>query len=133
MLRPCAANVSLSLRPSIDPGSDSSEDERPNRNTIGDVPLQWYRDEDHVGYDLEVRGGSAGRESRCTQQLAAWPPDQPLTVLRDSKGGKIIRKQRKDALDRLLDRNDSKKVRAAVRAAAYMRLHASQGLIHYAG
>ncbi len=65
MLRlPCCAatSLSLSLRPSVDPGSDSSEDERPNRNTIGDVPLQWYRDEDHVGYDLEVRGGgSAGR------------------------------------------------------------------------
>jgi len=36
-----------------DPASDSSEDERPNRNTIGDVPLAWYKDEEHVGYDVE--------------------------------------------------------------------------------
>jgi ribosome biogenesis protein ERB1 len=36
-----------------DPASDSSEDERPNRNTIGDVPLNWYRDEEHVGYDVD--------------------------------------------------------------------------------
>ena len=42
------------------------------------MPLAWYKDEDHIGYDL--------------------------------KGKKIIRKQRMDALDRLLDRNDSKKV-----------------------
>ena len=34
-----------------DPGSDSSEDERPHRNTIGNVPLEWYADEGHVGYD----------------------------------------------------------------------------------
>lgn len=33
----------------VDPGSDSSEDERPNRNTVGEVPLEWYKDEDHVG------------------------------------------------------------------------------------
>lgn len=32
--------------------SDSSEDEVAPRNTIGDVPLEWYKDEDHVGYDI---------------------------------------------------------------------------------
>lgn len=30
--------------------SDSSEDEVPDRNTIGDVPLEWYKNEDHIGY-----------------------------------------------------------------------------------
>ena len=43
------------------------------------MPLSWYKDEDHIGYDLG--------------------------------GLKIIRKKRMDALDKLLDRNDSKKVR----------------------
>lgn len=61
----------------MDPGSDSSEDERPNRNTIGDVPLAWYKHEDHIGYDKE--------------------------------GGKITKSKKKDQLDKLLDRNDSKK------------------------
>ncbi|XP_059450018.1 ribosome biogenesis protein BOP1 homolog [Corylus avellana] len=32
--------------------SDSSEDEVTPRNTIGDVPLKWYQDEAHIGYDL---------------------------------------------------------------------------------
>ncbi len=32
-----------------DPGSDSSEDERANRNTVGNVPLEWYKDEGHIG------------------------------------------------------------------------------------
>jgi hypothetical protein len=45
---------------------------------VGDIPLAWYKDEDHVGYDME--------------------------------GSKIIRKARKDALERLLDKNDSRKV-----------------------
>ncbi|KAH6827491.1 Transducin/WD40 repeat-like superfamily protein [Perilla frutescens var. hirtella] len=32
--------------------SDSSEDEVAPRNTVGNVPLVWYRDEEHIGYDL---------------------------------------------------------------------------------
>ena len=34
-----------------DAGTDSSEDERAPRNTIGAVPLEWYNDEEHIGYD----------------------------------------------------------------------------------
>ncbi|GIL57090.1 hypothetical protein Vafri_12368 [Volvox africanus] len=60
-----------------DPGSDSSEDERPNRNTVGAVPLEWYKDEEHIGYDID--------------------------------GRRIARTARKDKLQQLLDRNDSKK------------------------
>lgn len=22
------------------------------RNTVGDVPLEWYREEEHIGYDV---------------------------------------------------------------------------------
>lgn len=32
--------------------SDSSEDEVVPRNTVGDVPLEWYKEEEHIGYDL---------------------------------------------------------------------------------
>ena len=38
-----------------DPASDSSEDEREGRNTVGDVPLEWYKGEAHIGYDREGR------------------------------------------------------------------------------
>ncbi|CAE8656306.1 unnamed protein product, partial [Polarella glacialis] len=34
-----------------DGSSDDSEDDAP-RNRIGNVPLHWYKDEDHVGYDI---------------------------------------------------------------------------------
>ncbi|RDX91898.1 Ribosome biogenesis protein BOP1-like protein, partial [Mucuna pruriens] len=34
--------------------SDSSEDEVvAPRNTVGDVPLKWYEDEPHIGYDIK--------------------------------------------------------------------------------
>ena len=58
----------------LDAASDSSEEERPQRNTVGDVPLEWYSDEEHIGYDKD--------------------------------GEKIIKSKKKDALDRLLERND---------------------------
>ncbi|KAK4776095.1 hypothetical protein SAY87_024056 [Trapa incisa] len=32
--------------------SDSSEDEVAPRNTIGNVPLEWYKDEELIGYDI---------------------------------------------------------------------------------
>ncbi|KAG7553833.1 WD40-repeat-containing domain superfamily, partial [Arabidopsis suecica] len=32
--------------------SDSSEDEVAPRNTVGDIPLDWYKDEKHIGYDI---------------------------------------------------------------------------------
>ncbi|KAL2907245.1 Ribosome biogenesis protein BOP1-like protein [Bienertia sinuspersici] len=35
--------------------SDSSEDEVAPRNTIGDVPLEFYKDEEHIGYDVKGR------------------------------------------------------------------------------
>ena len=38
----------------VDEGSDSSDDERPARNTIGAVPLTWYKDEQHIGYDRDA-------------------------------------------------------------------------------
>ena len=39
----------------VDEGSDSSEDEWPPRNTVGEVPLHWYNDEQHIGYDRDAK------------------------------------------------------------------------------
>lgn len=36
-------------------GSDSSDEEVGPRNTIGDVPLEFYRGEEHLGYNLAGR------------------------------------------------------------------------------
>ena len=46
-----------------DDGSDSSEDERPPKNTVGDVPLEWYKHEEHIGYDRYVTVSSTDAPS----------------------------------------------------------------------
>ena len=46
-------NSRFGIHPHQVDDSDSSEDERPSRNTIGNVPLEWYKDEEHIGYDRE--------------------------------------------------------------------------------
>lgn len=43
--------------------SDSSEDEVGPRNTIGDVPLEWYKEEEHIGYDV------AGKKIKKKERL----------------------------------------------------------------
>ena len=30
-----------------------SSDEEEIRNTVGNVPMEWYKDYEHIGYDLE--------------------------------------------------------------------------------
>lgn len=63
-----------------DEASDSSEDERPNRNTVGNVPLQWYKDEEHVGYDVE--GNKLEKKARKDQldKLLARSDGKGLTI-----------------------------------------------------
>jgi len=50
-----------------DASSDDSEDDAP-RNRIGNVPLEWYKDEDHVGYDL---AGERIRKTLSTGEIDA--------------------------------------------------------------
>ena len=45
----CSPAEQLGPITQLDAGSDSSEDEREPRNTVGDVPLRWYKDEEHIG------------------------------------------------------------------------------------
>jgi len=60
---------------------DSSDGGRPNRNTAGDVPLDWYRQEGHVGYDMD--GGRLDRRGPSGDKLDA--------VLARADSGKAVR------------------------------------------
>ena len=42
--------------------SSDDEDEDGTGNRIGRVPLHWYEDYDHIGYD--VKGGKLGRKAK---------------------------------------------------------------------
>lgn len=51
--------------------SDSSEDEVAPRNTIGEVPLEWYKEEDHIGYDISGKKiKKQGRRDKIDSFLA---------------------------------------------------------------
>lgn len=54
-----------------DDGSESSEDEKPPRNTVGNVPLEWYKQEEHIGYDrcLPVREHKAISQVQVPTQM----------------------------------------------------------------
>ncbi|KAK6157005.1 hypothetical protein DH2020_011253 [Rehmannia glutinosa] len=62
--------------------SDSSEDEVAPRNTIGNVPLEWYKDEEHIGYDL------AGKKIKKKERQSKL--DSFLASVDDSKNWRKI-------------------------------------------
>jgi ribosome biogenesis protein ERB1 len=48
--------------------SDSSDDE--TTNTIGNVPIEWYDDFDHIGYD--INGSKIQRPAVSKDQLDSF-------------------------------------------------------------
>ncbi|KAL8488580.1 hypothetical protein ACS0TY_024748 [Phlomoides rotata] len=62
--------------------SDSSEDEVEPRNTVGNVPLVWYKDEEHIGYD---RSGKKIKKKEKQSKL-----DSFLASADDSKNWRKI-------------------------------------------
>lgn len=68
--------------------SDSSEDEVETRNTIGDVPFEWYKEEEHIGYD------KAGRKIKKKERMDKL--DSFLARTDDSKSWRTIRDELED-------------------------------------
>ncbi|CAA7050677.1 unnamed protein product [Microthlaspi erraticum] len=62
--------------------SDSSEDEVAPRNTIGDVPIKWYDDEKHIGYDITGK--------KITKKEKQDKLDSFLATMDDSKNWRKI-------------------------------------------
>ena len=74
-----------------DPASDSSEDERPNRNTVGDIPLEWYGAEEHIGYDLEGKPvEKKGRRDALERLLARSDSAKEWRTIYDEYNGEEI-------------------------------------------
>ncbi|GAB4816894.1 hypothetical protein N2152v2_003940 [Parachlorella kessleri] len=67
----------------VDNASDSSEDERPNRNTVGEVPLAWYKDEEHIGYDVEGQRLEKRPQKDKLDKLLARNDGKGLTIYDD--------------------------------------------------
>ncbi|XP_059827599.1 ribosome biogenesis protein bop1 isoform X1 [Hypanus sabinus] len=41
------------LTPPVDEYKEDSSDEEDIRNTVGNIPMEWYKDYPHIGYDLD--------------------------------------------------------------------------------
>ena len=66
-----------------DDESDSSDDEG-TLNRVGDIPLEWYKDEGHVGYDVEGRKLMKKERSALQQLLDATDDPNAYRTIYDA-------------------------------------------------
>ncbi|CAH8320035.1 unnamed protein product [Eruca vesicaria subsp. sativa] len=89
--------------------SDSSEDEVAPRNTVGDVPLEWYRDEKHIGYDITGK--------KITKKEKQDKLDSFLATMDDSKNWRKIYDEYNDE-EVELTKEESKLIRRMLKGEA---------------
>ncbi|VAI35903.1 unnamed protein product [Triticum turgidum subsp. durum] len=78
--------------------SDSSEDEVAPRNTIGDVPLKWYKDEEHIGYDISGRKiKKRDRDGKIDSFLSSKDNDDDWYELWDDYNGEEVKITKEEA------------------------------------
>ncbi|CBH17653.1 putative WD40 repeat protein [Trypanosoma equiperdum] len=63
--------------------SDSSEDEA-TLNRVGDIPLEWYKDEAHYGYDVEGRKLMKSERSALERLLEATDDPNAMRTIYDA-------------------------------------------------
>ncbi|XP_050375809.1 ribosome biogenesis protein BOP1 homolog [Argentina anserina] len=86
--------------------SDSSEDEVAPRNTIGAVPLEWYQDEKHIGYDNRGKKiKKMGREDKLQSYLASADDSKSWRKFIDDYNAEEVEVTKEDikTLNRLLE------------------------------
>ncbi|XP_024010891.1 ribosome biogenesis protein BOP1 homolog [Eutrema salsugineum] len=89
--------------------SDSSEDEVAPRNTVGDVPLEWYKDEKHIGYDITGK--------KITKKEKQDKLDSFLATMDDSKNWRKIYDEYNDE-EVELTKEESKLIRRMLKGEA---------------
>ncbi|KAF7074330.1 hypothetical protein CFC21_079220 [Triticum aestivum] len=78
--------------------SDSSEDEVAPRNTVGNVPLQWYKDEEHIGYDISARKiKKRDREGRIDSFLSSKDNDDDWLKIWDDYNAEEVKITKEEA------------------------------------
>ncbi|KPA76952.1 hypothetical protein ABB37_07326 [Leptomonas pyrrhocoris] len=63
--------------------SDSSEDEA-TLNRVGDIPLEWYKDESHMGYDIEGKKLMKTERSALERLLEATDDPNAMRTIFDA-------------------------------------------------
>ncbi|XP_024020518.1 ribosome biogenesis protein BOP1 homolog [Morus notabilis] len=78
--------------------SDSSEDEVAPRNTVGNVPLVWYQDEDHIGYDIAGKKiKKKEREDKLQSFLASADDSKNWRKINDEYNQEIVELTKEEA------------------------------------
>uniref|UniRef100_A0A915J0I3 Ribosome biogenesis protein BOP1 homolog n=1 Tax=Romanomermis culicivorax TaxID=13658 RepID=A0A915J0I3_ROMCU len=69
-----------------------SSDEEDLRNTVGNVPISWYDDYDHIGYTADGRklAKSAGKTSEIDSFLAKMDDPNYWRTIKDKQTGKNV-------------------------------------------
>ncbi|XP_062074796.1 ribosome biogenesis protein BOP1 homolog [Humulus lupulus] len=86
--------------------SDSSEDEVAPRNTIGDVPLVWYRDEKHISYDISGKKiKKKEKEDKFQSFLASANDSKNWRKIYDEYNDEVVELKKKETklISRLLE------------------------------
>lgn len=73
--------VRLGLTQKLDE-SDSSEDEA-TLNRVGDIPMEWYKDESHVGYDVEGKKLMKGERTALERLLEETDDPNAMRTIHD--------------------------------------------------
>ncbi|MCL7033889.1 hypothetical protein MKW94_010840 [Papaver nudicaule] len=76
--------------------SDSSEDEVPARNTIGDCPLDFYKDEKHIGYDVKGRKIIKPEDINMLEELLRKADSKKKFTVRDEYNGEDVEITKED-------------------------------------
>lgn len=74
--------IRLGTRQQLDE-SDSSDDEG-TLNRVGDIPLEWYKDEKHIGYDIEGKKLMKSEKSSLARLLEATDDPNALRIIHDA-------------------------------------------------
>ena len=93
-----------------DSDPDTSDDEIHSRNTIGKIPLWWYDDFNHIGYDLSGKKAS-------TALVAFEIADHARQIAKSSVA--------KDKLDKLLQSMDDPDYGRTVTDPKHVNYHQS--------
>jgi len=75
--------VQLGNTQDINDESDSSEDEGV-LNRVGDIPMEWYEDEDHIGYDVEGRKVMKSKKSALDKLLESTDDPNAMRTIIDA-------------------------------------------------
>ena len=83
-------------KPKEDEYNYDSSDEEDIRNTIGNIPVNWYDEYEHIGYDLD---GAKIRKPKRGDELENFlsrmeNPEHGVTVEDTSTGQKVVQKHR---------------------------------------